>query len=273
MKGDPVQSIICFTSDFGSGDTWVGVCHAVIYRACPQARVVDLGHNVAPFDIRKAASVAASGVYQLPDAIHLVVVDPGVGGGRRDLIVVTTAGVLLVGPDNGVLIPAARRGGGVKEAYSIIPEQLNFREPLATFHARDVLAPAAAALACGVEPSHIGEPVDPESLVDGPFAAGRLEGGAYIAEAIDTDRFGSVRFGLSAETIKTLSGTATKVRLSVGHLELIVPFGHTFSDVPEGDPITLVDSSGWFTLAVRIGSAAERYGIESGMVATIRFSD
>ncbi|MBN1459885.1 MAG: SAM-dependent chlorinase/fluorinase, partial [Armatimonadetes bacterium] len=147
-----MQSIICFTSDFGLGDTWVGMCHAVIYRACPQARVVDLAHDIDPFDIRKAAAVAASGVWQLPEAIHLVVVDPGVGGGRRDLCVVTKRGSVLVGPDNGVLVPAIWRAGGIESAFSIVPAQLNFQLPLATFHARDVLAPAAAALACGVEP-------------------------------------------------------------------------------------------------------------------------
>lgn len=266
-----MQSIICFTSDFGSGDTWVGVCHAVVYRACPQARVVDLAHDVAPFDVRKAAAVAASGVYQLPEAIHLVVVDPGVGGGRRDLVVVTERRTMLVGPDNGVLMPAAQRSGGVKEAYSVIPEQLNFREPLATFHARDVLAPAAAALACGVEPGHIGEPVDPASLALGPFSAGRREGDAYLAEVVDTDRFGSVRFALSAEDLAAVRGGADVVRLSVGHLVLVIPFGRTFSDVAEGDPVALVDSSGWFTLAVRMGSAAERYGIEPGATASIRF--
>jgi len=139
-----VQSIICFVSDFGTDDTWVGVCHAVILRACPQARVVDLGHHVPAFDIRKGAATAAAGVFQLPDAIHLVVVDPGVGTGRRDICLMTHGGTTLVGPDNGVLIPASWRSGGIREAYVIDPGKIDFRSPLATFHARDVLAPAAA---------------------------------------------------------------------------------------------------------------------------------
>ena len=91
-----MQNIICFVSDFGLEDTWVGVCHAVIHRACPLARVVDLAHQIPPFDIRKGAAVAAAGVHQLPDAIHLVVVDPGVGGGRADLVLVTERGTRLV---------------------------------------------------------------------------------------------------------------------------------------------------------------------------------
>ncbi|MBN2822930.1 MAG: SAM-dependent chlorinase/fluorinase [Coriobacteriia bacterium] len=265
-----MQSIICFTSDFGLGDTWVGMCHAVIYRACPQARVVDLAHDIDPFDIRKAAAVAASGVWQLPEAIHLVVVDPGVGGGRRDLCVVTKRGSVLVGPDNGVLVPAIWRAGGIESAFSIVPAQLNFQLPLATFHARDVLAPAAAALACGVEPENIGEPVDPESLGASPFRIGYQEGEALVAEVVDVDRFGSVRLAISQEVMSGLNADPTHLEVSLGHLQMDVPFGRTFSDVSEGELVALFDSSGWLTLAVRLGSAADRLGIEPGSVARVR---
>jgi len=80
-----VQPVISFISDFGLDDTWVGVCHALIVSRCPDVRVVDLGHQVPVFDIRAGASLAAAGVHQLPDAIHLVVVDPGVGGGEGEI--------------------------------------------------------------------------------------------------------------------------------------------------------------------------------------------
>lgn len=267
-----MQSIICFTSDFGLGDTWVGVCHAVVYRACPQARVVDMAHDIAPFDIRKAAAVAASGVWQLPEAIHLVVVDPGVGGGRRDLVLVTTGGSLLVGPDNGVLAPAAWRAGGIRVAYSIVPAQLNSQLPLATFHARDVLAPAAAALACGVDPSALGEPVDPDSLVGSPFTLGHREDETLVAEVVDVDHFGSVRLAITRDDIDGLHPAATVLDIALGHLQMTLPLRQTFSDVEEGEPVALVDSSGWLTIAVRLGSAAERYGIEPGATARVRSS-
>jgi S-adenosylmethionine hydrolase len=265
-----MQSIICFTSDFGMGDTWVGMCHAVIYRACPQARVVDLAHDIEPYDIRKAAAVAASGVWQLPEAIHLVVVDPGVGGGRRDLCVVTNQGVVLVGPDNGVLIPATWRAGGIAEAFAIDAESLTFRAPLATFHARDVLAPAAAALACGVEPSAVGASQDPESLAPPPFVLCHEEAGGLVAEAIDVDRFGSVRFAVSPEDLKRLGTSIDHLEMSFGHALVKAPLGTTFSDVEQGQVVAVFDSSGWLTLAIRMGSAAERYGIESGSVWHIR---
>lgn len=265
-----MQAIICFTSDFGMGDTWVGMCHAVIYRACPQARVVDLAHDVPPYDIRKAAAVAASGVWQLPEAIHLVVVDPGVGGGRRDLCVVTGGGTVMVGPDNGVLIPATWRAGGIDEVFAIDPEALNFRSPLATFHARDVLAPAAAALACGVDPAAVGSVIESDSLVNAPFERADEKDGIVSAEVVDVDRFGSVRLAVSTEDLDRFGLRYPRLAFEFGHVAVEAPFGATFSDVPEGDPVALVDSSGWLTLAVRMGSAADRYGIQAGHLARAR---
>ncbi len=265
-----MQNIICFVSDFGLEDTWVGVCHAVIHNACPQARVVDLGHQICPFDIRKAAAVACSGVYQLPDAIHLVVVDPGVGGGRADLCLVTGAGTRLVGPDNGVLIPAARRAGGIERAVIIDPEKIDFKPPLATFHARDVMAPAAAALACGVDPEALGDPADPESLVAAPFGPPVSEGEEVVSEVVDIDRFGSVRVGIYDSELPEFGLDTKRLEMAFGHSVIEVEVGATYSDAEKGGVVALIDSSGWLTLAVRNGSAAERFGIEPGARAHIR---
>jgi S-adenosylmethionine hydrolase len=265
-----MHSIICFTSDFGTGDGWVGVCHAVIYRACPQVKVVDLAHDIAPFDVRKASAVAAAGVWQLPDALHLVVADPGVGGGRRDLVLVTGQGTVLVGPDNGVLIPATWRSGGVSAAYSIIPADLDFQPPLATFHARDVLARAAALLACGIDVSAMGEPIDAESLAPAPFMPSHVEGDVVVAEVIDSDRFGSVRLAISADEAHAHSLDRGRLEIVLGHTRIEVPFGRTFSDVEAGETVALIDSSGWLTIAVYMGSAAERYGIEPGTATRVR---
>ncbi len=256
--------IIGFVSDFGLEDAWVGVCHAVISRACPQAHVVDLAHQIPPFDIRKGAVVASAGVWQLPDAIHLVVVDPGVGGGRHDLCLVTKGGALLIGPDNGVLLPASWHAGGVAEAYAIDASKLAPGPPLATFHARDVLAPAAAALACGVEPRSLGEPIDPAGLVRAPYEQAHRENGVVVTEVLDIDRFGSLRLGVYAEQIERFGLRVPRLEVTLGHLTMRIPFGSAFSEVPEGEPICLLDSSGLLTLALRLSSAAERYGVEPG---------
>lgn len=263
-------AIIGFISDFGLGDTWVGVCHAVIHRACPLARVVDLGHQVPPFDIRKGAATAAGGVYQLPEAIHLVVVDPGVGGGRRNLCVVTENGTRLVGPDNGVLLPAAGRAGGIRTVIALDAEKIDRDAPLPTFHARDVLAPAAAALACGVEPDALGTRIDAESLVPAPFGTYSLLGGYVNGEALESDRFGSLRFNIPGEDLEKLGLKVDRLEIGIGHNSLIVPLASTFSDVGEGEPVALVDSSGWLTLAVNVGSAEDRYGVEPGSHVRVR---
>lgn len=268
-----MQSIICFVSDFGTDDTWVGVCHAVILRACPQARVVDLGHHVPPFDIRKGAATAAAGVYQLPDAIHLIVVDPGVGSSRDDICLVTESGAILVGPDNGVLIPATWRAGGIKEAYVIDSSKIDFRSPLATFHARDVLAPAAAALACGVKPQSLGDRVDPATLKAAPFTECRQENSYVVGEVLESDRFGSIRFNIPAERLGELGLKSDKLEISLGHNTLTVPLRRTYSDVPEGEPVLLTDSSGWLCLAVNRGDASDRYGVDTATAIRVKAAE
>jgi S-adenosyl-L-methionine hydrolase (adenosine-forming) len=265
-----LQSLIAFASDFGLEDTWVGVCHAIILRACPMAHVVDLGHQIPPYDIRKAAAVAAAGVYQLPDAIHLIVVDPGVGGPRRDLCIVTERGTRLVGPDNGVLLPAVWRSGGIAAAYSLNPINADRVDPLPTFHARDVLAPAAAALACGVDASALGDLVEPDALAAAPFQRWVSEGGYVLGEVLEADRFGSLRFNIPAEDLDELGLRTPSLELGMGHNNLVVPFGKTFSDVPEGEPVALVDSSGWLTLSVNMGNAMDRYGVGPGVHVRVR---
>lgn len=268
-----MQPIIGFVSDFGLEDTWVGVCHAVIYTACPQARVVDLGHQIPPFDLRKGAATAAAGVYQLPEAIHLVVVDPGVGGGRRDLCLTTGDGTRLIGPDNGVLLPAAWRAGGIAQAVALDAGKIDFSRPLPTFHARDVLAPAAAALACGVSPLSLGHEVAADSLHPAPFGRYGIEPPFVVGEALEADRFGSIRFNIPSEELESLGLNVERLEVGLGHNTLSVPFAKTFSDVAEGDPVMLVDSSGWLTLAVNTSSAQDRYGVEPGTPVRIRALD
>ena len=265
-----MAAIICFTSDFGLGDTWVGVCHAVMHRRCPEAHVVDLDHGISAFDVRKGAAVAASGAYQLPEAVHLVIVDPGVGGSRADLCVITASGCRLVGPDNGVTLPAAERLGGVAAAYALDASALDERDVAATFHARDVLAPAAAALACGADPAMLGRLLNPAALVPGPFGNSCLEGTYVLGEVVDVDRFGSLRFNVTIERLDELGGNVERLEIGLGHNALSVPLAHTFSEVAEGDPVAIIDSSGWLTLAVNQGDAADRFGVSPGAHVRVR---
>lgn len=229
-----------------------------------------MAHHIRPFDIRQGAAVATSSVHQVPDAIHLIVVDPGVGGGRRDVCVQAQSGTLLVGPDNGVLIPAARRQGGVAHAFVIDSSKVDFRSPLATFHARDILAPVAAALACGVDPGSLGDAVAPESLVAAPFEEACREGDTVAAEVLDIDRFGSIRTNVAADQVETLGLKADVLELSIGHNTFLARTGLTFSDALDGEPVALVDSSGWLTLALNRASAADRFRVKAGASVRIK---
>jgi hypothetical protein len=231
---------------------------------------VDLAHSVPPFDIRKGAATAAAGVYQVPDAIHLVVVDPGVGPDRLDICIETSKGTWLVGPDNGVLLPAADRAGGVLRAYGIDASKIDFRSPLATFHARDVLAPVAAALACGVQASSLGSPLTVDQLVEAPFSTCARDGVSVLAEVLETDRFGSIRFNVPSERMEELGLRADMLEIAMRHNTLEVPLVRTFADVGVGEPAAMIDSSGWLTLALNRASADERFGAEIGGPVRLR---
>jgi len=258
--------IICLVSDFGLDDTWVGVCHAVIARACPDARVIDLAHHIPPYDVRSGAYVAASGVYQLPDAIHIVVVDPGVGGVRRCVCVITAAGTVLIGPDNGVLMPAAAMAGGADRAFQLPVDAA--MSP--TFHGRDVFAPSAAKVACGGTPADLWDEIDISTLADAPFPECDREGEYVRGEVLGMDRFGSVRINIPAARRSELGLECDLLEVGIGHNALAVPVRRTFSEVGEGEPLVIFDSSGWLTLSVNQGSAGDRYGVIPGSRVRVR---
>src|SRR5262245_3227062 len=157
---------IVFLSDFGYRNEWVGICHAVIDRIAPESPIVDLSHGVPPLDVRGGALLLADSLpYVREDAIALAVVDPSVGR-DRDLAVRTVSGRLLVGPDNGLLSPAWSSLGGLEAAVSISADAYTLQPVAPSFHARDVLAPAAAHLAAGVPLEALGDAIDPGTLAE-----------------------------------------------------------------------------------------------------------
>src|SRR6478672_6554231 len=189
-------AVITFLSDYGLLDEFVGVCHGVIARRAPTARVIDLTHAIPRHDVRAGATVLAAAVPFLPAGVHLAVVDPGVGASgtqaRRAVALRAVAeDRLLVGPDNGLLIPAAERLGGVSEAadVSVSPERL---EPVSrTFHGRDIFAPVAAALAIGAPLGDVGELLPLEELRGMALPSARIADGALAAHVLRADGFGN----------------------------------------------------------------------------------
>src|SRR3954462_1244656 len=164
---------ITFLSDYGLHDEFVGVCHGVVARIAPAARVIDLTHGIARHDVRTGALVLRRALPYCPAGVHLAVVDPGVGAGRRGLALRTTEeDRILVGPDNGLLSLAAQRFGGIAEVVDVARSPHRLDPVSATFHGRDVFAPVAAHLAAGAELADAGDPIDPDEIVrlDMPLA-------------------------------------------------------------------------------------------------------
>jgi S-adenosyl-L-methionine hydrolase (adenosine-forming) len=258
---------ITLLTDYGLVDDFVGVCHGVIATICPDARVIDLTHGIAAHDVRSGAAVLARSLRYLPVGVHVAVVDPGVGGTRRAVALRTADGRILVGPDNGLLWPAATGAGGIVEAVEVSHSPLRLEPVSATFHGRDIFAPVAAHLANGVAVADAGEPLDPEhDLVVFEFPHARIEGATVIAEAVSIDRFGNVQLAATHEDVEAARlqlGRPVELQLPGGSV-LAGRFVRTFSETGVGELIVYEDASRQLAVAINHGSAAARLGLRTG---------
>jgi S-adenosyl-L-methionine hydrolase (adenosine-forming) len=248
---------ITLTTDYGLADGFVAACRGVIARTAPQAQVIDISHAVPPQDIRRGATVLAQVVPYMPACVHMAVVDPGVGSTRRGIVVVAKDGV-LVGPDNGLLLPAAEALGGAKTAFELVAEE--FRQPAVshTFHGRDVFAPAAAHLTLGVQPADFGPEIDPDTLVRLPDPKVAIASQKLTSEVLSVDHFGNVQL---AATVRDIIATGlllpgASVRVRVGMHTVDATIGRTFDDVELGEALVYVDSAGHVAIAVNQGFAS-----------------
>jgi S-adenosylmethionine hydrolase len=210
--------VITLLTDYGLDDEFVGVCHGVISLICPQARVIDLTHGIERHDILAGALILADSLRFMPVGVHVAVVDPGVGSPRRAVALALKDGRSLVGPDNGLLWPAAQAGGGVIEAVEISASPLALDAVSATFHGRDIFAPVAAHLAAGVALGDAGVRLDPDRLVGLQLPRSRIEHGVLVTEVTLVDRFGNAQLAATREDCETLGlsfGDAVEVGLVV----------------------------------------------------------
>jgi S-adenosylmethionine hydrolase len=255
---------ITFTSDYGLEDPFVGVCHGVVAMVAPRVRVIDVTHAVAPQDVRHGAWVLAQAVPYLPRAVHLAVVDPGVGTGRG-MVAVEAGGQVLVGPDNGLLVWAAEALGGVERVHALQNPAYRLEPVSRTFHGRDVFAPAAAHLAAGVGPGELGPEVDPGRLVRLERAGARVDGGRVRASVVAVDHFGNLALDLRREDLERVGvGAGEPLEVRVGGRAHRLAFAETFASVPAGDLVLHEDSFGSLAVAVNLGRAAERLGARPG---------
>jgi S-adenosyl-L-methionine hydrolase (adenosine-forming) len=259
--------VVSFLTDYGLRDGFVGVCHGVIARGCPEARVIDLTHEVPPQDVHSGALVLASSIEYLPDAaVHLAVVDPGVGTARRAIAVLSRSGARFVGPDNGLLEPAVAASGGAAEAVEIGRSPFALAAVSATFHGRDVFAPVAAALAAGRALSEVGSEIEAASLVVLERTRASREGRALVAHVQYVDQFGNLQLDADAGDLAwvTAGGPVEVVSSAWDRPPLAVSHGVTFADVATGELILYEDAHRRPAIAVNRGSAAERLALGVG---------
>ncbi len=260
---------LTFLTDYGLEDAFVGVCHGIIAQIAPGTRIIDITHLVPPGDIRRGAAVLAQAVPYLPPAVHVAVVDPGVGTARR-AVAVAAGGSVFVGPDNGLLSWAIEAAGGASGAVSLTNTAL-WREAVApTFHGRDIFAPVAAHLAAGVPLARAGDEIDAASLTALPRPASRAGGGTAAGEVVTVDRFGNAQLSVTG-TDAALAGLVpgSTVALAWHGGELTVRFGVTFGDVGPGEVICYTDSAGFVSVAVNGGDAARRLALHPGTRVTL----
>lgn len=282
----PTNPIITLLTDFGESDGYVGTMKGVLLDIAPQAQLVDLSHLIPPQDVKQAAFVLMAAVPYFPDgAIHLIVVDPGVGSARRP-IAVETPTARYVAPDNGVLTYVLAQA----DFYSVVElanPTYRLSEVSTTFHGRDIFSPAAAHLAAGVPLRELGPAVETPVLFDLP----RLEVGKdrIDGEVLRVDHFGNIRtsiYHLTWEDAATLSlrpgfspsppepaarFSAPKAQVSVGPLTL-QRIEETFSSVDIGQPVAFVGSEGGLEIGINQGNAAREYGVKAGDSVSLHFT-
>ena len=255
---------IGFLSDYGLRDEFVGVCHAVISRRCPHARVIDITHGIARQDVRAGALALAAALPFLAPGVALAVVDPGVGGARRAIALLTREqGWLLVGPDNGLLSLAAERFGGAAEAVDVGSSRVRLEPVSRTFHGRDIFAPVAAALACGEELASLGPPVATGELCGLQLPVAEVREGVLVAHVVRIDAFGNASLDARPAQLAELGGAGPGASLTVRARgsEHRARYASAFVEVPPGALLLYEDSQGALALAVNQGSAAELLGL------------
>jgi S-adenosylmethionine hydrolase len=257
------RGLITLLTDFGLDDAYVGIMKGVILRINPDIRVVDLTHSVPPQQILAGALMLRNAVGFFPDGtIHLAVVDPGVGSARRPLVIETDRG-FLVGPDNGVLYPAAVVMGHPR-ARLLANEQFFLHPVSQTFHARDIFAPVGAHLASGVTPAAMGPVLD--SMVEIELPMPRRSGTTVAGEVVHVDHFGNLVTNIGPDAVPRFPAQPVCVSINGTPIGTLLA---TYSAVPEGGALALLGSWGTVEIAVRNGSAAKIFAAGPGTPVTV----
>lgn len=259
-----MERIITLTTDFGLKDPYQGAMKGAILSVNPLARIVDITHLVPPGSILEGAFVLLGAARYFPEkSIHVAVVDPGVGGDRKPILVETKR-FFYIGPDNGLLSPAIREDGVVRAIE--LANKGYFRDEVAsTFHGRDIFGPVAAYLSLGAEPGDMGRAIEKIRALELPKTV--TEEGGLRGEVVYIDSFGNLISNIRREELSALDGAAVEVTVKNAAL---TGLKKTYGMVEKGVPAALIGSTGYLEVAVNCGSAADALGARLGDKVTVR---
>jgi S-adenosylmethionine hydrolase len=263
---------IVFVTDFGLGNEWVGLCHAVMSGISPDSPIIDLSHLVRPLEVASGALLLADSMPYIPeDAVILGVVEPNVGK-DRELAIETNGGRRLVGPDNGLLSLAWEAAGGIRTAVEITSADVIRPIHAESFRAPDTLCPATAHLAAGMPVEQLGTALDPASLAVVTLAEPEVEPGRIACEVIDFNRFGNVQLNVRpADLAAGGLDDAAMIRVEAVSGAVDAKRGSTYADFPAGEYGVLFDPRGWLTI-VRGNPASALDGLGLSLAAPVWLS-
>ena len=237
----------------------------MIKRIAPEADVIDITHGIEPTAVLQGAVVLANTLPYMPEGVHMAVVDPGVGGARKALALRSGDGRLFVGPDNGLLVPAAERFGGVEAATELLNDAYMLKPVAATFHGRDIFAPAAAHLAVGVPLDEFGPSLPPQDLVRLELPEPRVGERRIRATVLYVDRFGNVQLNLTSEHLEKVGIVpGVQVEIQARFERFYAVAARTFAEVKPGDIVLYEDAYRNIALAINRGNAAQLFGAGVG---------
>ncbi len=270
------RPVMGFLTDFGL-DGAAATCRAVMLSICRDAQIVDIAHTIRKYAIRDGAFLLRFALPYFPVGVHVGVVDPGVGTERRAIGVRTGRGDILIGPDNGLLLPPAEALGGIEEARELTNRDLWLPITTSTFHGRDIFAPVAAHLAAGNAPfEEVGATLEPDDLVAVPEPAATVRPGTLETVITYVDSFGNARLAgerddLAASLGELRDGLAVTIAIDAdgSTLREDTQFASTFGAVPVGTSLLYIDSLGNLALADNQGNLARRLGIQPDQRVTI----
>lgn len=265
--------LVSLLSDFGARDPSAAIMRGVVLGICPDARIVDISHEVHKYAIRDGALLLWCALPYLPVGCHVAVVDPGVGTARLPIAIATNRGDVLIGPDNGLLVGAARRLGGIRAVHVLEAGAYRLAVISTSFHGRDIFAPAAAHLANGVSIADLGRPLDPAALVASPIAEPDIRRGELGSTIVYVDTFGNVKLGglrvdLEAALGPLRPGDALRLAVAGGRT-VETTWQATFGDVATGETLVYEDSYGRICLAASQASAAAIHGLTEDQALTV----